>query len=52
MYYLIDTMLRKCSAEECHSGEFQIYAGIGFCVGISRRYRGLGIDRYYQPRIL
>ncbi len=23
MYYLIDTMLRKCSAEECHSGEFQ-----------------------------
>lgn len=26
MYYLIDTMLRKCSAEECHSGEFQYVA--------------------------
>lgn len=26
MYYLIDTMLRKCSAEECHSGEKQYVA--------------------------
>ena len=22
MYFLIDTMLRNCSADECHSGEF------------------------------
>ena len=26
MYYLIDTMLRNCSAEECHGGEFQYVA--------------------------
>ncbi len=26
MYYLIDTMLRSCSAEECHSGKFQYVA--------------------------
>lgn len=26
MYYLIDTILRNCSAEECHSGEFQYVA--------------------------
>ena len=26
MYYLIDTMLRSCSSEECHSGEYQYVA--------------------------
>ena len=26
MYYLIDTILRKCTAEECHSGQFQYVA--------------------------
>ena len=26
MYYLIDTNLRKCTAKECHSGEFQYVA--------------------------
>ncbi|MCR4589242.1 MAG: magnesium transporter CorA [Lachnospiraceae bacterium] len=26
MYYLIDTILRNCPAEECHSGEFQYVA--------------------------
>ncbi len=26
MYYLIDTILRNCSAEECHSGEFRYVA--------------------------
>lgn len=26
MYYLIDTILRKCSAKECHSGEHQYVA--------------------------
>ena len=26
MYFLIDTILRKCTAEECHSGEFQYVA--------------------------
>ncbi len=26
MYYLIDTMLRSCSAEECHGGKFQYVA--------------------------
>ena len=23
MYYLIDTILRKCSAKECHEGKMQ-----------------------------
>lgn len=26
MYYLIDTMLRSCSSEECHRGEYQYVA--------------------------
>ena len=26
MYYLIDTILRKCTKEECHSGKFQYVA--------------------------
>ena len=58
MYYLIDTILRNCSAKECHSGEYQYvavlspeYAGAGFCLGISGCYRGIRVDSYSQSGI-